>query len=648
MAALPRNSSGRTRARALAAGAALLIGWSGIAASQTMATAGLPAAAIHGQHPKAARANEASPACADDEPAGAAILTALAGGDGAFALLAQENPGEALRCSSFFPGAAATELLRRAALAVPFDAVGAADQLSRRPGGGAIIDAVLRPDVLMPALDSGLPFYETRHELRRRLPAMAVQTLEDRASRALAAAFAKDPVVLSARIGALIDGMADDPPTERFHIVAALSTETLFELIARIGPQLYTSSFDGILDLLATRLKRERRSFLDLAREPGTATLWADFVVAVVSSGRTDTLFGAAAGDARALATGSVRALLSPAHGLDAPIVAGALADAMDTKSDLVRAALEDELAAYHRNAKDPSVKAAAGLAGGLHAGRQAGRPATAAFTAERFAELYPVPAPPALSGPRLFQAGVNVQRMTFYDDLDGKASFSSFLHIYRTRGWTVRNEAGFVVVSSPERRGRRIVIVADVPSAGEKGRAAVRDWLSREKLSPTVVIHRGHSYHEDETMPEIGPATALVFWGSCGGHQRLRATLDQAPDALVLATRNIGVTRVNQALLRTIEERLLADGLIDWSAVWADAQAHIRDPRFPAYRRPDQNSTLIALRAWRAQSEQAQRRDPLRSIADGQVDGQNGVYAASGTLAVSTNATAAGMRAMP
>ncbi|WP_448207859.1 hypothetical protein [Azospirillum sp. sgz302134] len=577
---------GRRRRLAALACAGLLLGWGNAVGAQTAVP------------------------CADGEPAGAAVLIALAGDDAAFGRLVQEAPAEAFRCSGLFPSAGATLALQEAAAAAPFDAIGAADQLAKRPGGDRVIAAALKPDLLIRALENGLegglPFFEIRHELRKRLPPEALRPIEGRATRALAAAFAKDPAAVTAKIGVLIDDMSEDPPDDRFRIVAAFTANRLYELIARTGPQLYTSSLDGLVNILRIKLRMEKRSFLDLANGPATGGLWPGFFVSVVSGGRADALFGASDVNAREVAKVSVRLLLSPDHALDAPIIAGALADAMDAKSPAVRAALEDELAERHRTTSDPVIREIAGLAGGLHHLRLGGRPATAAFLAERFGERYPVSLPPALSGDRLFQDGVNVQRMTFYDDPDGRASFRGFVQQRRAAGWTIQEHAGFITATSPERRGRRIVIVADLPGAGEAGRAAARDWLARERLTPTVVVHRGHSYHEEATMPEIRPGTALVFWGSCGGHVRLRATLDQAPDAFVIATQNIGVSTVNQALLRIIEDRLLADGTLDWQAVWADAQARIRDRHFSAYKRPDQDATMLALRAWRAQTEQA------------------------------------------
>ncbi|WP_431856009.1 hypothetical protein [Azospirillum sp.] len=556
------------------------------------------------QRPKTAPNPNAPPSCVDEEPPGQAVLDAAAGGDEAVARLARERPADVLRCSDLFPGAAANEALLAAARAAPYDAVGAVERLSVRPGGAAIVEAAFDAALLERALDNGLPFYQTRHELRRRLQPAAVRALEGRAAKLLAAAFRQDPVAVSSQIGILLDDMSEDHPADRFRVALALPADSLFELIAHAGPQLYTSSLDGLVNVLRLQLKQEKRNFLDLARAPGTRALWAKFFVAVVSSGRARDLFDATAGDVRELARVSVAALLAPGHGVAPPIVAGALADAMTIRLVPARMALEDEVAAFHRTTQDPQAKAVAGLAGGLHALRLSGRPASPAFQAERFGELYRLPPPPALSEERLFQRGVNWQRMTFYDDRDGRASFRAFVQQRRALGWAINNHGGFITAASPERRGRRIVIIADVPGSGEAGRAALRAWLEQHGVSPTIVVHRGHSYHEDGTMTEIAAATALVFWGSCGGHVRLGATLEQAPDAQVLATQNMGISTVNQALLRIIEERLLTSGTIDWSAVWADAQAQIHDRRFGAYKRPDQDSTNLALRGWRVQAD--------------------------------------------
>ncbi len=583
----PRSRAGRSGAVALALA---LTGW----------LAAMPATASQG-----------APSCADDEPPGPSVLDATAGGGDALARLARENPAEALRCSDFFPGAV-MDALTEAARAAPFDAVGAYERLAARPGGAGIVAAALAPDRLAGALDNGLPFYQTRHELRRRLPPAAMRALETRAATLLTAAFAQDSAHIANQIGILLDDMSEDHPEDRFRVALALPADALFAVIARVGPQLYTSSLDGLFNVLRLQLKQERRGFLDLAKAPATRDAWARFFIAVVSSGRGRDLFDTSAkpasGTVRDLAKVSVGALLSFEHGVAPPIVAGALAEAMNLRPAQVRAAFEDELAERHRTASDTHLRSVVGLAGGLHAQRLAGRRPTPAFLAERFAELYPMPPTPVLTEDRLFQAGVNWQRMTFYDDRDGRTSFRAFVKQRRALGWAIQDQGGFITATSPERRGRRIVAVADVPGAGEQGRAALRDWMARQQAAPSIVIHRGHSYHENGTMTEIAPATALVFWGSCGGHVRLAATLEQAPDAQVLATQNIAMSSVNQTLLRIMEERLLNTGVIDWNAVWADAQAQIQDRSFSSYKRPDQDSANLALRGWRLWAERPKR----------------------------------------
>lgn len=570
------------------------------------------------------RPAEGQTACADHEPASQPVLDALFGGDAAFTELARRSPTEAFRCSSLFLGDTALAALRDAVPLAPFDAIGAADQLSTRPGGEEVITRALDLGLLTRSLEGGMPFYETRHELRKRLPKTDLQALEIRAAKALAVSLARDPAGMAPKIGALLDDMVDDPPADRFRITMALSSEDLLGLIARTGPQIYTSSLDGLVNILRIQLKLEKRSFLDLAREERTRPLWAEFFVAAVGGGRAASVFGTTPAIARELMRESLRALL-PVDGkppaIDTAVVIGAIADAMDLDSAPIRAALEDELAARYRAAGEPSAKTAIhevavrggtgdtparsmiGLAGSLHAARLSGRPATPAFEAERFPQNHPLAALPVLSGERLFRNGLNVQRMTFYDDPDGRASFRGFLRHHRAQGWALHAQSGFAVAISPERNGRRIVIVADIPGAGDAGRAAAWDWMTREGLTPSIVIHRGHSYHEDATMTEIAPGTALVFWGSCGGHTRLRATLERAPDALVLATQNIGVSTVNEALLGIMEERLLTDGAIDWNAVWKEARGRIRDRRFASYKRPDQDSANLAFRAWQVQT---------------------------------------------
>ncbi len=606
------------------AGATLVAGWTVLATAQTLPpplqSAGLTAPAppkpqaLVGQ-PSAARPADTPGTCADHEPAGQAVLDALSGGDEAFAELARRSPADAFRCSSLFPGEAALAALRAAAALAPFDAVGAADQMIARPGGAEIVALALDPGLLSRSLDTGLPFYETRHELRKRLGKPDLRALEIQAAKALAASLARDPAAMAPKIGALLDDMVDDPPADRFRIAMALSAEDLLGLIARIGPQLYTSSLDGLVNILQIQLKQERRGLLDLARGERTRPLWADFFVATVGGGRAASLFGTNPATARELMRESLRALLpapdAPLPGADAAMVIGALADAMDLDNHAVRAALEDELAAWYRGTGETPARGTgetparimAGLAGSLHAMRLSGRPATPAFEAERFLQRHPPAALPVLTGQRLFRNGINVQRMTFYDDPDGRASFRGFLRQHRAQGWALHSQSGFTVAISPDRHGRRIVIVADEPGASDAGRAAAWDWMAREGLTPSIVIHRGHSYHEDSTMTEIAPATALVFWGSCGGHTRLRATLERAPDALVLATQNIGVSTVNEALLGIIENRLLADGAIDWNGVWREAQGRIRDRRFASYKRPDQDSANLAFRAWQVQA---------------------------------------------
>ena len=80
--------------------------------------------------------------CSDGEPPGDAVLEAASGNAEGIARLIRETPADALRCVDLFPGAT-TDQLREAARTAPFDALGAAERLSARPGGAEILAEAL-------------------------------------------------------------------------------------------------------------------------------------------------------------------------------------------------------------------------------------------------------------------------------------------------------------------------------------------------------------------------------------------------------------------------------------------------------------------------------------------------------------------------
>ena len=124
---------------------------------------------------------------------------------------------------------------------------------------------------------------------------------------------------------------------------------------------------------------------------------------------------------------------------------------------------------------------------------------------------------------------------------------------------------------------------------------------MSARGLEPAILIHRGHSYHVDKTIPYIRSSTKLVFLGSCRGLGKLDAVVENAPDAAVIATKAVGSHRINDPLLKTLNDELLRGSpSLDWPAFWAAQQARLGSTGlFADYIPPYRNRALAFLRGY-------------------------------------------------
>src|SRR5258708_33256277 len=112
-------------------------------------------------------------------------------------------------------------------------------------------------------------------------------------------------------------------------------------------------------------------------------------------------------------------------------------------------------------------------------------------------------------TGPLFDAAGRNLQQPFFYNDADGIYSFQVFLSPDRGRkDWAIEDRGTYIVLRSLG-KGRQIQIYANKPTT-EQGQQEIRAFFLRNKLQPTVIVHRGHSYHAINTITQI-PTTALL-----------------------------------------------------------------------------------------------------------------------------------------
>lgn len=159
-----------------------------------------------------------------------------------------------------------------------------------------------------------------------------------------------------------------------------------------------------------------------------------------------------------------------------------------------------------------------------------------------------------------------------FYGDKDGLTVFNNFSAAYNNPAWRIVNKKDWIEVSS--KKGIPITIYANKPldekeGLDEKAQENLDQYLDDKNLSPTVVIHRGHSYHVSSTIEQLVPTSKVVLLGSCGGYQNINNVLNICPYAHIIASKQVGSGTVNGPMINSITETLRQGKDLNWPAMW-------------------------------------------------------------------------------
>jgi len=206
--------------------------------------------------------------------------------------------------------------------------------------------------------------------------------------------------------------------------------------------------------------------------------------------------------------------------------------------------------------------------------------------------------------------AGRVIQQVFFYgdEDKDGQNSFANFMAMFNNKPeWKITSNENFVSINST--RGKPVMIFANKPLLGAddpdaKAQAKLGEYLALKNLHPTIVIHRGHSYHLKYTLQQLAPTAHIVVLGSCGGYNNLNDVLTVCPDAHIISSKQVGTKAVNEPILQSINNNLLAGNNIDWISLWKGLGSKFTDAaskeKFDDYIPPYKNLGAIFIRAYR------------------------------------------------
>lgn len=198
------------------------------------------------------------------------------------------------------------------------------------------------------------------------------------------------------------------------------------------------------------------------------------------------------------------------------------------------------------------------------------------------------------------------VMQVFFYGDEDGRSNYAKFLPQFPASSWKkVEDNKSWVAFAST--KGKPIIIYANKPLDEENGeldraQEALNAYLAEKSIQPTVVIHRGHSYYAPYTISQIQPAAKIVFLGSCGGYHLIHDVLKHAPDAHIIASKQIGKEIINRPFIDLLNRKMSAGSGIEWMSFWNEFTSLAgKVEGFADYIPPHKNLGAIFIKAYKS-----------------------------------------------
>lgn len=197
------------------------------------------------------------------------------------------------------------------------------------------------------------------------------------------------------------------------------------------------------------------------------------------------------------------------------------------------------------------------------------------------------------------------VMQVFFYGDKDGLNNYQGFIRQFSNGAWHIAQNNQWVTITSV--KGKPIYIYANKPlpeesGEDEKAQTALDEYLAKKGWEPTIVVHRGHSYYAEATIDQILPSAKIVFLGSCGGYHLLHDVLGHAPEAHIIASKQIGKTVINQPFFNLLMEKLRNGNDIDWIPFWNEFGHMVTDKEgFEDYIPPHKNLGAIFIKAYKS-----------------------------------------------
>ena len=165
------------------------------------------------------------------------------------------------------------------------------------------------------------------------------------------------------------------------------------------------------------------------------------------------------------------------------------------------------------------------------------------------------------------------IQQVFFYGDDDGKTNYTGFINSFSTKDWKITTTKEWAEIKSL--KGKKVWIYANLPLNSDKNlddtaQAHLTQYMKKNDLSPSIVIHRGHSYWLPGTINRMAGSAKIILLGSCGGYKNLSQILTICPDAHIISTKEIGKGDINRPIINYLNQSLVSGNTLVWKDMWA------------------------------------------------------------------------------
>ena len=157
--------------------------------------------------------------------------------------------------------------------------------------------------------------------------------------------------------------------------------------------------------------------------------------------------------------------------------------------------------------------------------------------------------------------------------------------------------------------QGQPVNIYANLPLSDDDekdiaAQEALAKYLKLQSISPSILIHRGHSYHLPNTLNYLNPSVKLAILGSCGGYKNMKKIMELNSQVHIIASKQIGSMAVNDPLLRHLNDDLAAGKNIDWVSFWDELNEKFKNDTitskfFEEYMPPYKNVSSYVIRLY-------------------------------------------------